>query len=485
MTGRRALLARTTTATGSTLLCERPPRDERRGGGAGRLSTTRLFRNRQGRFTDVTEETGAGVALRGQGCVAADLDDDGHTDLYAGRRSQHAALERRRGVRRGGRGPPRGPSAGTRAPLPATSTATGGPTVVSGYVDEATRIPEATQGFPNTYAGRRDLLFLNEGDRSFREVGREAGLEVVRFGYGLGVVLADFERDGDLDVHLANDTNPNRLYENVPWPGERPPTRPASGSASRSGRQPRASQTPARGWALRSETGTPTGGPTSSSRTRAARATRSTVPTRLTRTTPRSPGRTRRRRDRPRALHRWGSLLGGLDNDTDLDLVLVNGYIPVTNLQGDAERIQVFRNLLAEGAPGRSEEAPGAGMEWASSSRGAAQSPTTTTMGISTSLSCRSASRSFCSRTAARLGGSRSRSMGCGGRRGNGVTLDGTKLRRAARRLQLPLVRGPSAPLRARVTRARSPEVRVRWPGGEETVVENVEANQALEVDAP
>ena len=29
------------------------------------------------------------------------------------------------------------------------------------------------------------------------------------------------------------------------------------------------------------------------------------------------------------------------------------------------------------------------------------------------------------------------------------------------------------------------PEVRVRWPGGEETVVENVEANQVAEVDAP
>ena len=29
------------------------------------------------------------------------------------------------------------------------------------------------------------------------------------------------------------------------------------------------------------------------------------------------------------------------------------------------------------------------------------------------------------------------------------------------------------------------PEVRVRWPGGEETVLENVEANQVLEVEAP
>ena len=39
------------------------------------------------------------------------------------------------------------------------------------------------------------------------------------FGYGLGVLFSDFERDGDLDIYVANDTNPNRLYENVAWPG--------------------------------------------------------------------------------------------------------------------------------------------------------------------------------------------------------------------------------------------------------------------------
>ena len=67
--------------------------------------------------------------------------------------------------------------------------------------------------------GVRDLLFLNNGDATFREVGAEAGLEVVKFAHGLGVVLTDVDLDDDLDIYLANDTEPNRLYKNVAWPG--------------------------------------------------------------------------------------------------------------------------------------------------------------------------------------------------------------------------------------------------------------------------
>ncbi len=48
----------------------------------GALPSTRLFRNDRGRFTDVTDDFGAGLEIRGNGCVAADLDHDGFTDLY-------------------------------------------------------------------------------------------------------------------------------------------------------------------------------------------------------------------------------------------------------------------------------------------------------------------------------------------------------------------------------------------------------------------
>jgi len=48
----------------------------------GGLPTSRLFRNERGRFVDVSRGSGANVSLRGSGCVAADLNGDGHTDLY-------------------------------------------------------------------------------------------------------------------------------------------------------------------------------------------------------------------------------------------------------------------------------------------------------------------------------------------------------------------------------------------------------------------
>ena len=49
---------------------------------SGGLPRTALFHNVEGKFTDVSADSGADLAVRGNGCVAADLDLDGHTDLY-------------------------------------------------------------------------------------------------------------------------------------------------------------------------------------------------------------------------------------------------------------------------------------------------------------------------------------------------------------------------------------------------------------------
>ena len=54
------------------------PRWQRRGG----LPRSALFRNVKGKFVDVSRRSGANLALRGMGCVAADLDRDGDSDLY-------------------------------------------------------------------------------------------------------------------------------------------------------------------------------------------------------------------------------------------------------------------------------------------------------------------------------------------------------------------------------------------------------------------
>ena len=96
--------------------------------------------------------------------------------------------------------------------------------MLAGYTDLNDPVPNAIAGFPTSFAGIRDLLFLNAGQRKdrqsrFREVGVQAGLEAARFSHGLGAVFLDYNGDGRPDLYIANDEDPNELYENVPWPG--------------------------------------------------------------------------------------------------------------------------------------------------------------------------------------------------------------------------------------------------------------------------
>lgn len=190
----------------------------------GELPTSALFRNDEGTFTDVSSEAGMDVAMRGNGCVAADFNLDGYSDLYV-TTSRVNLLFWNNGDGTFEEG---AVAAGVDAYGWQTATSVGDlnqdgwpDLFVAGYVDINNRIPEATMGFPNTNLGLRDLLYLSEGADAdgkiaFREVGEMVGLEAEPFEYGLGALLSDFDTDGDLDLFVANDTNPNRLYENIP-----------------------------------------------------------------------------------------------------------------------------------------------------------------------------------------------------------------------------------------------------------------------------
>jgi len=65
---------------------------------------------------------------------------------------------------------------------------------------------------PASFHGLSDSLYINQGDGTFLEQGRERGLS--EEGKGLGVVLGDVDLDGDVDVYVANDNTPNFLYQN-------------------------------------------------------------------------------------------------------------------------------------------------------------------------------------------------------------------------------------------------------------------------------
>ena len=65
---------------------------------------------------------------------------------------------------------------------------------------------------PLRFAARPDHLFRNDGGR-FVDVTKEAGI-IDRDGRGLGVVAADIDEDGQVDLFVANDGTANFLFTN-------------------------------------------------------------------------------------------------------------------------------------------------------------------------------------------------------------------------------------------------------------------------------
>jgi len=330
----------------------------------GGLPTSRLFRNERGRFVDVTRRSGAALALRGQGCVAADLDRDGDTDLFV-TSAEYPALLWNDGDGTFTEG---AEAAGLRDFGWHTGAAVGDVNgdgwpdlLVAGYVDLSARIEGATVGFPGTHRGRRDRLYLNEGRDgddpvTFREAGAEAGLEVASFEYGLGVVLADLDRDGDLDAHIANDTNPNRLYENVPWPGgsEADPARLGFRFEERAAAAGVADAGSGMGVATADADGD---GRLDLFVTNARRQTHAVYRSRPPDPTQPSFDDVREALGPPfSGSTGWGVSWADFDLDADLDLVLVNGGVPVVDLAADAQPVQLFLGaggqLAAAALPG-------------------------------------------------------------------------------------------------------------------------------------
>jgi ASPIC and UnbV/FG-GAP-like repeat len=340
-------------------------REARRWREAGGLPETALFRNERGEFADVSAESGANLAVRGNGCVAADFDLDGDTDLYV-TTSRANALLWNEGDGSFSEG---AVSAGVAAYGWRTGAAVGDVNAdgwpdlfVAGYADLNTPNP-AGASFPNTYFGVRDLLYLSngpaEGGRvTFREVGAEVGLEVARFEYGLGVLFSDFDRDGDLDLYLANDTNPNRFYENVPWPGGAEADPAGLGFRFEERGAAAGVADPNAGMGIAGGDYDADGGSdlvVTNARGQLHALFHSLPPDEN------APAWADARQDLVEAgLDEtgtgWGASWADLDLDTDLDLVLANGAVPVTDLEADAQPLEAFGNVAAQGAAGRFED---------------------------------------------------------------------------------------------------------------------------------
>jgi hypothetical protein len=184
----------------------------------------------------------------------------------------------------------------------------------------------------------------------------EAGLEVVGFEYGLGATFSDLDLDGDLDLYVANDTKPNRLYENVGWPG--------GVQADPSGLGFRFEELAARAGVADPNAGMGVAeadfdgdGLPDLFVTNARGQMHAVYRGQLSDVV--NPSFADVRADLGTDLGDstgWGVSFADLDLDTDLDLFVVNGDVPVTDLAADAEPLEVLGNLTAQGEPGRFDD---------------------------------------------------------------------------------------------------------------------------------
>jgi len=186
----------------------------------------RLYRNnRDGKFTDATASSGIVVSGFGMGACSADFDNDGRPDLYV------TAVESNKLYRNNGNG--------TFADITAKAGAGGNglwssscafadidsdgdvDLYVTSYVDfsiKNNKYCSAMQNIrtychPNVYKPVPHILYRNNGDGTFTDITKEAGVYRTD-GNGLGVVFGDYDDDGFADIYVANDSVPNFLFHN-------------------------------------------------------------------------------------------------------------------------------------------------------------------------------------------------------------------------------------------------------------------------------
>ena len=191
----------------------------------GSTSRHALYRNNHdGTFADITARSGLAVDQYGLGVAVADYDNDGLSDVFISGLNGNR-LFRNAG---GGRFTDVTAKAGVAAPGFSTSAAwldydrDGRVDLfVANYVDWSIAndlfctLDGKSKSYctPESYKGRSPVLFHNKGDGTFDDVTKAAGLYDPA-SKALGVALIDYDRDGWLDLVVANDTQPNRLYRN-------------------------------------------------------------------------------------------------------------------------------------------------------------------------------------------------------------------------------------------------------------------------------
>ena len=188
-----------------------------------------LFRNEvaesgQLRFVNVTRQAGVGDQGFAMGAAVGDYDNDGDWDLYVTNFGPNI-LYRNNGdgtftdvTSQAGVDDQRWSSSAAFLDYDLDGDLD---LFVANYVDFTIRgnkacynpLGERDYCSPESYQPMPDRLFRNEGNGKFSNVTEAAGIAAA-FGKGLGVVCADYNADGWIDIYVANDQTPNQLWIN-------------------------------------------------------------------------------------------------------------------------------------------------------------------------------------------------------------------------------------------------------------------------------
>jgi hypothetical protein len=176
-----------------------------------------LYINRgDGTFRDASEESLVKFAPVGSGALFLDFDNDGDADLFLAAVGQQVLLENRlipdgkpsfwdiseqAGISRAAVG---------FSAVASDINADGYPDIyVCSYNHYGTVMPDSWHRASN---GTPNLLFVNQGDGTFREEAARLGVADSRWTYAAGFV--DVDEDGDQDLYVANDFGENAMYRN-------------------------------------------------------------------------------------------------------------------------------------------------------------------------------------------------------------------------------------------------------------------------------